>query len=137
VAGIRTATPSDVPNLIGIMEQTPWEKTAFINAAVLNDEIAVIDEGSGPIAFVAWNREFFGRPFVWLVAVANHARRQGLAALLFAHVEETCRGSRVYTSTNETNAAMHALLFRQGYVRRGELDLDPGDPEIFYSKDVP
>ena len=119
------------------MAQTPWEKTAFLNAAVINNEVAVIDEGAGPIAFVAWNREFFGRPFVWLVAVATHARRQGLASLLFAHVEEACRGSRVYTSTNETNAAMHALLFKQGYVRRGDLDLDPGDPEIFYSKDVP
>lgn len=136
MAGIRTATPSDVPELIAILAQAPWDKSAFIKAAVVNDEVAVVDEGAGPIAFVAWNREFFGRPFVWLVAVAPQARRQGLASLLFAHVEAACRGTRVYTSTNATNAAMHALLFKQGYVRRGELDLDPGDPEIFYAKDV-
>jgi len=137
VAGIRTAIPSDVPDLVAIMAQTPWEKTAFLTAAVINDEVAAIDEGAGAIAFVAWNREFFGKPFVWLVAVAAHARRQGLATLLLAHVEQACRGTRVYTSTNASNAAMHALLFKQGYVRRGELDLDPGDPEIFYAKDVP
>ena len=137
MAGIRTATPSDVPGLVAILAQTPWEKSAFIKAAVINYEVAVIDEGAGPVAFVAWNREFFGRPFVWLVAVAGRARRQGLASLLFAHVEAACRGSRVYTSTNATNAAMHALLFKLGYMRRGELDLDPGDPEIFYAKDVP
>ncbi len=136
MTGIRVATPSDVPDMIAILADTPWEKSAFLRAATLNNEVAVIDEGAGPIAFVVWNREFFDRPFVWLIAVAPHARRQGLAELLFAHVENDARGSRLYTSTNETNTAMHALLGKRGYVRRGDLDLDPGDPEIFYSIDL-
>jgi GNAT superfamily N-acetyltransferase len=135
VTGIRAATPSDVPGLVAILAQTPWEKTAFVRAAVLNNEVSVVDEGAGPIAFAVWNREFFSKPFVWLIAVVPHARRQGLAELLFAHVESACRGSRLYTSTNATNAAMHALLLKRGYVLRGELDLDPGDPEVFYSID--
>ncbi len=134
--GIRIATPSDVPGMNAILADTPWEKAAFLRAATLNDEVAVIDEGAGPIAFVVWNREFFNRPFVWLIAVAPHARRQGLAELLFAHVEDDARGVRLYTSTNETNVAMHALLHKRGYVRRGDLDLDPDDPEIFYSKET-
>ncbi len=136
MTGVRAATPSDVPGMVAIMAHTPWEKSAFLRAATLNNEVAVIDEGAGPIAFVVWNREFFGRPFVWLIAVAPHARRQGLADLLFAHVEYDARGARLYTSTNETNASMHALLNKRGYARRGDLDLDPGDPEIFYSKDL-
>lgn len=136
MTGIRAATPSDVPGMIAILADTPWEKSEFLRAATLNNEVAVIDEGAGPIAFVVWNREFFSRPFVWLIAVAPHARRQGLAGLLFAHVEDDARGSRLFTSTNETNAAMHALLHKRGYARRGDLDLDPGDPEIFYSKDL-
>jgi GNAT superfamily N-acetyltransferase len=135
VAGIRAATPSDLPGLVAIMAGTPWEKTAFIRAAILNDEACVVDEGAGPVAFIVWNREFFGRPFVWLVAVTPAARRTGLAGRLFARVEAACAAERIYTSTNESNAAMHALLLQRGYASRGVVDLDPGDPEIFYSKD--
>lgn len=134
---LRVATPSDVPRLLALVAQTPWEKNDFVRASVINNEVDVIDEGSGAIAFVAWNREFFSKPFVWLVVVDTAARRQGVAGQLFAHVERACAGSRLYTSTNTTNAAMHAFLLERGYVRRGELDLDPGDPEIFYSIDLP
>ena len=134
---MRIATPSDVPGLLAILAETPFDKDAFVRAAAINNEIAVVDEGSGPIAFVVWNREFFGRPFVWLIAVAVRARRRGLAESLFAYVEERSAGARLYTSTNETNAPMHALLRKRGYAHRGALDLDPGDPEVFYSRDLP
>ena len=41
---------------------------------------------------------------------------------------------RVYISTNASNRLMHSLLVRCGYIRRGEVDIDPGDAEVFYSK---
>ncbi len=42
-------------------------------------------------------------------------------------------GKRVWTSTNESNAPMRALLGSAGFVESGRVDnLDPGDPELIF-----
>jgi len=45
---------------------------------------------------------------------------------------------RVFTSTNESNAPMRALLGQCGYKPSGSIDnLDPGDPELVFVKFLP
>jgi GNAT superfamily N-acetyltransferase len=83
-----------------------------------------------------WNREFFEKPFIWLVIVKESHRRHGIGSKLLEVVESGCAGNRLYTSTNRSNATMAALLSRRGYRVVGEIDLDPGDPEVFYAVDL-
>lgn len=59
-----------------------------------------------------------------------------IGALPFANVERECKGERLYSSTNASNAAMHRLFERRGFRFAGETELDPGDPEAFYYLDL-
>ena len=44
---------------------------------------------------------------------------------------------KLFTSTNQSNTPMQALLALLGYVRSGVIDnLDPGDPELVYFLDL-
>jgi hypothetical protein len=54
------------------------------------------------------------------------------SALLRAAVD-VATTTTVFTSTNESNGAMRALLARDGWLVSGTLDgLDAGDPEVVY-----
>ena len=60
-----------------------------------------------------------------------------IGSALVRHVEGLCRSDRLFTSTNESNLAMRALLEKLRYTRSGVVDdLDPGDPELIFSKQL-
>ena len=75
---------------------------------------------------------FFGRNFVELLVVADSARRRGIGrSLLRAVAKSSTR--EVWTSTNESNLAMRALLASEGWQFSGTLHgLDGDDPELFF-----
>jgi ribosomal protein S18 acetylase RimI-like enzyme len=76
---------------------------------------------------------FFGRPFVSLLTVDEHARRCGLANALLANAEARYSGRQLFTSTNQSNLPMQKLLQKRGYLPAGVvLYLDPGDPELIF-----
>ncbi len=89
------------------------------------------------IGYGCMDHRFFGRGFVWLVYVLVYHRRRGWASKLFDAFEEQCKGTRIFTSTNLSNLPMQALLASRKYVLSGVIqDLDEGDPEVFYSKQL-
>jgi hypothetical protein len=54
-----------------------------------------------------------------------------------AAIEATCKEQKVFTSTNESNKAMQALLSQLNYKRSGIIEnLDEGDPELIYFKEL-
>ncbi|HAA85639.1 MAG TPA: N-acetyltransferase, partial [Kosmotogaceae bacterium] len=60
-----------------------------------------------------------------------------IGSMLMRHVEGLCESERLFTSTNQSNEPMQSLLEKMGYKRSGVIDdLDPGDPEVFFSKKV-
>ena len=79
--------------------------------------------------------EFFYKDFIALVVVDEDRRRRGIASALMRKVEDICAGDRIFTSTNESNAKMRALLAKLGYRPSGRIDnLDPADPELVFVK---
>ena len=87
--------------------------------------------------FIVANRSFFAQPFIVLLVVDPARRRRGVAEALVRHVEAHFRptSDRLFTSTNESNAAMHALCAKLGFVRSGTIEnLDEHDPEVVYFK---
>ena len=103
---------------------------------ISQNSIDVACDGERIVGFNAWNREFFSRPLVWLIAVEPAYRNRGIGTLLFTHTERACKGTRLYSSTNRSNVGMQRFHERRGYRVCGEIDLDPGDPEIFYCIDL-
>jgi GNAT superfamily N-acetyltransferase len=78
---------------------------------------------------------FFSKPFVDLVVVNQSARRRGIGSALMSRCEAAHTNDRMFTSTNESNAPMRALLAKIGFEESGVIDnLDPGDPELVFVK---
>ena len=89
--------------------------------------------------FVVANRSFFAQPFIVLLMVDPTRRRRSVGEALVQHVESHFRptSSKLFTSTNESNASMHALYVKRGFVRSGVIEnLDEHDPEIVYFKSL-
>ncbi len=92
-------------------------------------------EAGDVVGFAVVTRHFYGFPFVDLVVVADAARRRGAGSALMAHCEAVHDADRIFTSTNESNAPMRALLSKTGWLPAGVVHyLDPGDPELIFVK---
>lgn len=88
-----------------------------------------------PAGFTIVTRHFFNFPFVDLLHVAAAHRRHGVGRTLMDHCEQAHDADRIFTSTNESNAPMRALMAKAGWRPCGQVDaLDPGDPELFFVK---
>lgn len=134
---IRAGTAGDVEGLAAFHQWRAPGFEAYLRSAAERGELLVAERQGTVSAYAAWNRSFFLRPFVSYLAVNPAVRRGGAGRALLEAVEERCAGERLFLSTNESNTPMHALLATCGYRRCGMVDeLDPGDPEIFYCKDV-
>ena len=95
-----------------------------------------VGELAGAIAgYGVVTTNFFGRDFLELVHVGEAARRKGVGNAILQTIEAACHSDRLFTSTNETNKAMRALLGQRNYRPSGTiLNLDPGDPELVFVK---
>jgi GNAT superfamily N-acetyltransferase len=78
-------------------------------------------------------RHFFGRDFIALLVVADAWRRRGVGRQLLNAATRLATTDVVFTSTNESNQPMRALLSDEHWLVSGTLNgLDDGDPEIVF-----
>ena len=114
---------------------TPADRDA-IAGLDLSDEVCVVAEAGGEVVgYGAMSYSFFQRGFIRILHVSESHRCQGIGSRIMRALEERCATDRIFTSTNESNVRMQALLERLGYERSGKVDhLDPDDPELFYSR---
>ncbi len=132
---VRAAIPGDAPAINRISTGPIAHKETFVAESWGRRTVIVAAADSIIAGFAIWDRAFFGRPFVWLLGVAPAYRRRGIATLLLTSIEADCAPATLFTSTNESNLAMQTLLVGLGFTYSGRIDhLDPGDPELFYSK---
>ena len=87
------------------------------------------------VGFALVTRHFYALPFVDLLVVAETERRRGAGSALMAHCAAVHDADRIFTSTNESNAPMRALLAKAAWLPAGVVHyLDPGDPELIFVK---
>ena len=136
---IRDANHSDRDAILAIDEiaQCEQERIDFIDRAIDSATCLVADNNGTVIAYGVLEYSFFGNGFVSMVYVANSARRRGVGRSLMRALANQCKTSKLFTSTNESNSAMRALLATLGYVPSGVIEnLDPDDPELVFFLDL-
>ncbi|WP_312238911.1 GNAT family N-acetyltransferase [Stenotrophomonas sp.] len=135
----RLARADDLPSLIGIdsvaaddprraglLQQ--WVAARHCHLLLLDARVA---------AYGVLHHHFFDSGFIEMLMVGKEFRRRGLGKALLQHLVSRCERPRLFTSTNASNAPMHALLARNGFIASGQIDnLDPGDPEKVLFRDL-
>ena len=136
---VEAATAGDLRPIIAMdprVADTPGRRE-FLEHAHAASECIVARRGGELAGFAVFGRSFFGQPFIELLYVEPEQRRGGVARAIVRHIESICRSEKLFTSTNESNAAMHAFCAALGFERSGRIEnLDEGDPEIVYFKRV-
>ena len=133
---VERATEEDIADILAIDRVIGIaDRGEMLMEAVANRQALIARQGERKLGFAVVHRHFFGQAFIELLVVHPEARRHGVASALLAYIEKTQPGDKLFTSTNESNTVMQALLDKAGYVRSGHIDnLDEGDPEIVYFK---
>jgi len=135
VVSVRPAATDDLAALITLdaIAARDAVKRADIADWIAQGQCHVAGDGT-PVGYLALTRSFFRSPFIEMLQVATSARRQGIGRLLIEHcIALTAPSEKLWTSTNQSNTPMQALLAQLGFVRAGVFEhLDPGDPELIY-----
>ncbi len=113
-------------------------RRAAIDSAIAARQCWIAELNGQPMGYGLLSRNFFARDFVELVYVAQSARRAGIGSAILAAIENACAAESIFTSTNESNAPMRALLEKRSFKPSGRIEnLDPGDPELVFVKFLP
>ncbi len=134
---IRTAHMEDLNAIVDIDQfaRISEERLRLIRKSLENESVYVAIEQGKIVGYCVFDHSFFERGFISLLIVHPDHRREGIGSDLVKYVEKLCESERIFTSTNESNTPMQELLRKVGYRRSGVIDdLDPGDPEVFFSK---
>ena len=135
---IRIAISTDLPGIFQIdpLAESSRERRESIQSAVTAG-FCHIAEKDKIIGFTLLDYSFYGNGFISLLVVHPDFRRQGVATTLMKYLETFCTKDKLFTSTNESNLPMQALLEKLGYLPSGIIyGLDEGDPELVFRKDL-
>lgn len=134
---IRHAGVRDVEELLALdsVARTDAQRQTQIRTWISEGQAFVVHRDGQVVGYGVLQHSFFERAFIAMVYVDPSERRRGLGSRIVEHLEQRAETPTVFTSTNQSNVPMQRLLERRGYERSGSIEnLDPGDPELVYSK---
>lgn len=133
---IRQAVAADIASICELDHlASREERSRFIDEVVTAGSawVAVIEDRVA--GYVVLEYSFYRLGFISMLYVRAGLRRRAVGTALMGHVESLCRTEKLFTSTNESNRPMRALLAARGYSPSGVINnLDDDDPEIVYLK---
>ena len=134
---IHVATTADIPALVdldAIASHDPPRRRAIAEWVARGECHVAAGNDSEPAGYVALTRSFFRSPFIEMLQVKRSERRRGIARALLQHcIAGTPADAKLWTSTDQSNSPMQALLPQLGFIQCGMFEhLDPGDPELIY-----
>lgn len=135
-ATIRPAWGADLARL-GRIDPMLGESAYGRKAARLlnNGRSLVADINGASIGYAMVSQDFFGRPLVERIVVAEPYRRRGVGLALLTRCEAGHDGDRVFVTVKASDAPMLGMLAKAGFQGSGVIyNLDPADPELVYVK---
>ncbi len=136
---IRQAQQTDVNAICATdhIAEAQEQRREFIRKSLRDGNAYVALIGDQIVGYSVLEHSFFAREFIAMLMVHSEYRRRGVGSALVRHMERLCKSDRIFTSTNESDLPMQALLEKLGYTRSGVVrDLDPKDTELLYSKQL-
>jgi GNAT superfamily N-acetyltransferase len=110
---------------------------ALVRAHFERHQLLVADADNEVVGLCAWRSDWFQCTFVTLVVVREDHRRQGIARRFFEAVEAVSPGPRLFSSTEETNAASIRMHRAFGFQPSGHIDnLPQGHRELLFYKAI-
>src|ERR1700734_2598369 len=88
------------------------QRRELVDAAIAARRCWVAERDGRIQGYGVLTHNFFHRDFIELVYVTDAARRRGAASAILSAIERAVHADCVFTSTNESNAAMRALLHK-------------------------
>ncbi len=134
---IRQGTLKDLDLLVAFddIARSSEERRSLIRQGLADSSVSVALVDGIPKGYALLHYRFFGHAFIELVYVHAESRRAGLGSCLIEHIWQNTSGAKLFTSTNQSNTPMQALLAKLGFEESGIIhNLDPGDPELVYFK---
>jgi GNAT superfamily N-acetyltransferase len=136
---VRLAVVKDLEAIVAIdpIARDSSERRRQLGEAITAEQCLVADGGDRVLGYAVFDYSFYGNGFLALLVVRPESRRQGLGKALARSVESRCRAAKLFTSTNLSNLSMQLLLAQLRYQPSGVIhNLDPGDPELVFFKEI-
>ena len=134
---IRTAVKPDAESITNfdLVAKSDSSRREFISQSIDSGLCYVFECENRIIAYGVLEYSFYGNGFIAMLYVHPQFRRRGFGIELIKHVEKMCQTEKLFTSTNQSNKPMQALLSRMEYKPSGVIEnLDEDDPELVYFK---
>jgi L-amino acid N-acyltransferase YncA len=134
---IRNSEPADMRAVISLAADVVGEQraAALVRAHADRGDLLVAEDHGQAVGFLAYRTDWFQCTFVTLVVVVARVRRRGVARALFQAVERRSPSARLFSSTEETNAASIQMHRALGFVPSGHIDnLPQGYRELLFYK---
>ena len=111
---------------------------AFIRSHLERHHLVVAEAEGRVVGFLAYRTDWFQCTFVSLVVVEERFRRKGVAREFFKAVEAVSPTPRLFSSTEETNAASIRMHVALGFTPSGHIDnLPQGSRELIFYRRIP
>lgn len=112
-------------------------RAASIDRWLRDDPVLVAEIGGRVVGYGVFDHGFFGQSNVAMLMIHEDFRGRRLGEVMLRRLEELGDTPKFYVTTNQSNHRMQRLLARMGYRPGGYIhELDPGDPELVFVKDV-
>jgi GNAT superfamily N-acetyltransferase len=137
---IRLPRTTDAPSCAELAALAIGEDRAgaFIKAHMERHHLIVAEAEKEIVGFLAYRTDWFQCTYVSLVVVREDFRRKGIAREFFKSVEAVSPSPRVFSSTEETNAASIRMHTALGFQPSGHIDnLPQGTRELLFYKRIP
>jgi GNAT superfamily N-acetyltransferase len=107
----------------------------FVRSHLDRHHLLVADAGDDVVGMLAYRTDWFQCTFVTLVSVRKDRRLRGVARALYGAVERMSPSPRLFSSTEETNAASIRMHTALGFHHSGHIDnLPQGYRELLFYK---
>jgi GNAT superfamily N-acetyltransferase len=106
--GVRRAVASDVDHIIHFdhIARASDRRRDFIRRTVHAGQCYVRTAGGRPVAYAVLDYSFYDNGWIAMLYVSADHRRRGHGEELVCPLERECREPKLFTSTNQSNAAM-------------------------------